>query len=322
MIQRKTNTAQSINGAGKLPYFSLSEELGEPTPVVTRSEGDHIPLMAAFADKKEYQSFAQSLIKKYAPTLNEGNAYLLDAFIVHADKAVDSLLAQLSTDKKELNEQVGALRIKGMVVVDEEEKKKLRARYNELARQRKYFTTSSFETALQQVLLDELFIDGLAYCLVARNDKVIVHENIYELMAKLAEKYKVRIRALPVHKSIVEMANEKELPLAELVLNPHNFPPKVSMFDITKADDVASIMVTVSFLQGNAPTETVVYSVPFLLNMAKRVLKNGKIHSFYTKGGEEHVQNYPLPGPWNGGCSDFVEMLKKTALRNVLKTLR
>lgn len=322
MGKRLNNNLLAVSTVEKLPYFSLSEELGEQQSTPELIEKVTHPVGAFFGSKKEYKMFAQQLQKKYAPTVNEGNSYLLDAFLAHADKAADALLDSLPQDKVAINKQLEALKARGSSTEDEEERRRIRAEYASLDRMSKKFSTAPFEVALQQVLLDEIFIDGLAYCLVARNDKVMIHENIYELMAKLAEKYQVRIRVLPVHKKSIAIANEKDLPLAELVLNPQNFPPKISLFDIEKAEDVSSIMVVVNFLKGNVPSETVIYPVSFLLNMAKRVLSNGQVYSFYTKGGQTIVQKYPLSGPWNGGCSDFVEMLKKTALRNVLKTLR
>lgn len=320
MSKRSINNSLVLNNGGKLPYFSLNEELGEKTIVMPASSS--VQLAASFADKKEYRSFAQGLSEKYLPSLNEGNAYLLEAFLLHAEKAAESLLLSVDRDNAELNEQMEALKIQGRGVEDEGEKRKLRARYDDLARRRKSFPTAPIETVLQQVLMDELFIDGLAYSLIGRNNKIILHENIYELLGKICDKRNLRIKAVPVHKKAIEIANEKDIPLSELVLSPHKFPPKLAMFDILECEDVAAVLVVISFLSGNAQDEVYLYSSSFLLDMAKRVLQNGKIHSFYVKDGRQAIQKFPLSGPWNDGRSNYVEMLKKTALRNILKILK
>lgn len=320
MIKRLTNNSLTLEKDYKLPAFSLHEELGEKAPAIVTN--NQISLTASFADKKEFKSFTQGLMEKYAPTLNEGNSYLLEAFILHAEKAAEALLLSVERENADIVEQMEVLKAQGRAAESEEDKKRLRARYEELARRRKGFATAPVETVLQQVLLDELFIDGLAYSLIGRNGKIILHENIYELIAKISDKHNVRIRAVPVHQKAIDMANEKDIALAELVLNPHNFPPKMALFDIVSCEDVAGIMIVISFLSGNAKEEVCIYPTSFLLDMAKRVMQGGKIHSFYVKDGRMVAQKFPLSGPWNDGRSNYVEMLKKTALRNVLKILR
>lgn len=320
MAERLVNNLLALPKDYKLPTFSIHEELGEKAPpILTNTQTQLAP---SFADKKEFRSFAQGLIEKYLPSLNEGNAYLLEAFVLHAEKAAESLLLSVEKDNAELNEQLEIIKNQGRLATDEQEKKTLRAKYESIARRRKGFATAPIETVLQQVLLDEIFIDGLAYSLIGRNNKIVLHENIYELLAKVSAKYNVRIRAIPIHAKAIEVANEKDIPLAEIVLNPQNYPPKLSWFDFIELDDVAGIMVIVAFLSGNAKDEVTVYPASFLLDMAKRIIQGGKIHSFYTKDGRVVVQKFPLSGPWNDGRSNYIEMLKKTALRNILKIFR
>ncbi|AQW89098.1 hypothetical protein pCXcHC2016_24 [Xenohaliotis phage pCXc-HC2016] len=163
---------------------------------------------------------------------------------------------------------------------------------------------------VQKVIEEQIYIDNIIYSLVSYRGRWVITESYKNLLHKLIEKGWYILTQPLSQKQLAEIENDGN----HLMANETGVYPISSVIHLGQKKDVAGIQLRVVTKDGML-IENKIYTTKSLLITAKKAMRaDGVITSVCEKA-------TPVRGVWNSDVSDFVEMLKKTAIRNTIKNL-
>lgn len=173
----------------------------------------------------------------------------------------------------------------------------------------------NIQNIIQQIITENLYLDGTVCALVSygrdRNTNrktYVVHENTYKKVVSL-QKEGIFIFTHPIEISQLQLIEEGKIIRDVASLLAYPVPPK----EIKKLTDVGGIDVRV--LKNQVCINFQFYYLGSILGMVGRQLDE--------KGAPKLIRSrFKEPfSPWTSTTTHQIEMLKKTCLKNVLKTL-
>ncbi len=169
-------------------------------------------------------------------------------------------------------------------------------------------TRENIKTITEEVLSDYVYVDGVTAAVVTYGSgRYVLH---YNLEARYARWFKMGIiaSALPIHKEDLAAGT----PAKECAGNP--FCREFNIFG-----DVAGIYASFVVKDGGT-TVTEAYTTKLLLSSVDKVISDSgdKLFSINRRGMKSPVNP---SSPWAKQTSSFIEMLKKTALLRLGKTI-
>ena len=163
---------------------------------------------------------------------------------------------------------------------------------------------------VQKVIEEQIYIDNIIYSLVSFKGRWMIHESYHGLLKKFNEKGWYILTQPLSKKQLAEIENEDN----PLKANEIGVFPVSSVINLGKKEDVGGIQLRIVTREG-VLIENKIYTLKTLLLTVKKSMRaDGVIIGAGT-------DNTPVKGVWNSDTSDFVEMLKKTAIRNTIKNL-
>lgn len=163
---------------------------------------------------------------------------------------------------------------------------------------------------VQKVIEEQIYIDNIIYSLVSYRGRWVITESYKNLLHKLIEKGWYILTQPLSQKQLAEIENDGN----HLMANETGVYPISQVIHLGQKKDVAAIQLRVVTKDGML-IENKIYTTKSLLITAKKAMREDGV---VTSVGEKSA---PVRGVWNSDVSDFVEMLKKTAIRNTIKNL-
>lgn len=171
----------------------------------------------------------------------------------------------------------------------------------------------NIKSIFRRVLDEKLLVDGVSYCIIRRGDKIDLHENLQNTLSKLSSEQNINIFVSVFSKSQAEFLRKEGLIVPE---SPSKMPLSTEYSHATDIFDCQLVVVRV--LKDGKEVNREVFTKDLLLSTARIVIKDKKVCVVSKFKGVERLSTASIP--WSSG-SDSLEMLKKTAIRKVLKNL-
>lgn len=177
---------------------------------------------------------------------------------------------------------------------------------------------------LLKIIREELLVDNITCFLMVRKDVLVVKEATMEVVAKLSDKYNIVINANPFTVNAVKYMEEKDMAF------PHSMallPAYIATESINK-NNCAAIFVYALSKEKLEMVHSHVYNAGDLLAMARKrlmgevVLDLNSVKTYRGVTEELNIERHAVfaSSPWSGkNPTDFIEMLRKTAIKNFIK---